>query len=45
VNRIKGWGANIQTGRNVAEMLVEHGVALEDIEAVIWRYVNPFQYP
>jgi len=35
VNRIKEWGADIQTGRNV----VEHGVALEDIEAVIWRYV------
>lgn len=45
VNRIKGWGANIQTGRNVAEVPVEHGVALEGIEAVIWRYVNPLQYP
>ena len=35
VNRIKGWGADIQSGRNVAEVLVEHGVAPEDIEAVV----------
>ena len=35
VNRIKGWGADIQTGGNVAEVLMEHSMAPEDIEAVI----------
>jgi hypothetical protein len=45
VSRIKGWGADIQTGPNVADVLVEHGIALEDIEAVIWRFVVQFQHP
>ena len=40
VSRIKGWGADIQHGPNVADVLVEHGIALGDIEAVIWRFVN-----
>jgi len=34
-SRIKGWGADIQTERNVADVLGEHGVALEDIEVVM----------
>ena len=40
VKRIQGWGAHIQHGPNVAEVLVEHGVTLEDVEAVVWRSVT-----
>jgi hypothetical protein len=40
VQRIKGWGADIEHGPNVADVLVEHGVALDDIEAVVWRCVQ-----
>ena len=32
---VEPWGAKVE--KNVSEILVENGVALEDIEALIWR--------
>ncbi len=37
VKRLKGLGWEITIEKNVSEILEEHGQALEDIEAIIWR--------
>jgi hypothetical protein len=37
--RIKGWNASIVVQENVPEILERSGVALDSIDALVWRYV------
>lgn len=36
---IKNFGGYVNVGKNVSEILVEGGVELGSVEAVVWRYV------
>jgi hypothetical protein len=37
VDRVKTWGAEISMDRYTSEVLEENGIALDSIEAIIWR--------
>ena len=37
VQKFENWGADIQVQKDVSEILIEHDVDLNGIEAIIWR--------
>jgi hypothetical protein len=42
VDMIKEFGWSVEVEKDVAEILEEHGVLTGGVEAIIWRYVDPF---
>ncbi|KAF4994720.1 hypothetical protein FDECE_13027 [Fusarium decemcellulare] len=38
---IQGSGGNVAVGKYVSDILIEHGVSLESIEAIIWSHAHP----
>ncbi|KAI0453616.1 beta-lactamase-like protein [Xylaria acuta] len=51
VQTIKNWGCDMEMGKDVADILVEHGEKLSDIEAIVWSHLhwdhigNPSKFP